>query len=169
VALTSDSFFSSVIESGPGIPWVDPDKVLNSSTGQATSTSDTRTLELSTPLAGADIPPGQVITDIQMTVQWFRGAGNTIFGDLTITGGLKKTFSVSEPPSSGEVYPGDLAYWGVTAQEAEDFANGSGGSILALIMVEDSGPNTVACGWVKCQFTYEAAPPSGSLIFPPVI
>jgi hypothetical protein len=166
---TLSKFFSAVIESGPGTPWVDPDKVLNSSTGQATSTSDTRTLELSTPLAGADIPPGQVITDIQMTVQWFRGAGNTINGELTIAGGITNTFVISEPPSTGEVYPGDLAYWGITALQAQNFANGSGGSVLALVMTEDSGPNSVACGWVKCQFTYEAAPPSDSLIFPPVI
>ena len=166
---TLSKFFSAVVESGPGFAWVNPQRVLNSSTGQATSTADTRTLDLSTPLAGGDIPPGQVITDIQMTVQWFRSAGNTINGELTIAGGDTKSFAVSEPPSTGEVYPGDLAYWGITAQQAEDFANGSGGNVLALRMVENSGSNSVACGWVECQFTYEAAPPSGSLIFPPVI
>ena len=170
MALTSDSFFSSVIQTAPGFAWDDPSKVLNSSTGSANSNADTQTLELTTPLSGSEIPGGQVITDIQITVQWFRNAGNTVNGELTITGGLiTKTFPISEPPSSGEVYPGDLAYWGITPAEAQSFADGSSGSILSLRMIEDSGPESVACGWVRCQFTYEDAPPSTSVVPNPVL
>ena len=106
------------------------------------------------PLSGSEIPPGNVITDIEFRIQWFRSAGNTVNGELQITNGDTKVFVISEPPSTGEVYPGDLAYWNITQNQALDFAQGMDGQKLRLKMVD--GPNSVAVGWVECKFTYEA-------------
>jgi hypothetical protein len=85
----------------------------------------------------------------QSVANWLREIGiedGTVFPDLEKwSGGI-------------EVYDGDLTYWGLTQQQARDFAIGNlHFNISGYAQGTDS--NNTYIDWFKCQFGYSFAPP----------
>jgi hypothetical protein len=161
---TSSDFFTSVSQGGPGPIWSNTGNVLVTP-GFADSFHSSSELRLDTPFAGAEIPAGQIITNIELTFFGLTSDPTLANGNFTITGGSTQQIVLTEAPGSNQVVTGDLTFWGLTQQQAQDFANGVGGQRL-VYQTTSAQVDSTTCSFIRCMFTYEPEP---AVIAPPVL
>jgi hypothetical protein len=161
--LTTETFFSAIAQ-GTSSQWFNEENVLQDSLQGVFNPSSPilvdRPLRVDGPICGSEVPPSAIIDRIIITfdgnndqggnnANWLREIGiedGTVFPDLEKwSGGI-------------EVYDGDLTYWGLTQQQARDFAIGNlHFNISGYAQGTDS--NNTYIDWFKCQFGYSFAPP----------
>ena len=171
--VTNDDFLTDVIQSsnvGEG-DWVNLQFTLELTgfgSAVATSVAPTQLLSFSLPLSGSEIPPEQVITWIKVTLSGSGSSGAT-FSNISIADGNDKTTStVGGGVPVERVIEGNLGFWGITEDEAQDFANFDNSQYLKLRGTNSiGGPgDDIRCYYAKVQFTYE---PASFLISAPVM
>ena len=151
MSLTSDDYFTSVAQTSTGVnPWTGLDNLLQQA-GEAQTVPDpvTEIAQLDTPLSGSEVK-GDII-NINITLSWARFGGGD--GEISITNGLTKAVLIPAS-STGEAYFGDLAYWGLTQQQAQDFAAGNS-SVFGMRGVNGTGTFFIDSAFVRCQFEYK--------------
>jgi hypothetical protein len=161
---TSADYFTTANQVSPGFVWTDTANVLEL-VGFASSFTDSSKLLFDLPKAGAEIPAGQIITNIELTFNGSKNGATLVNGNFVIAGGATQQIVLTEPPISNQIITGDLDFWGITQQQAQDFANGVGGQTLVYTA---TGLPTIqtTCSYIRCMFTYEPEP---SVIAPPVL
>ena len=162
--ITTTNFFTNVHqESYPssGNVWVDLPNVLadpNEATNNFDSGFPFWYMVLDTPISGSQVPADSIVTKIDITItSKFYGNPGLIECNLnfiSIAGGPEKTGPSLTDFDQVYSLVGDLAYWGITNQQALDFASGLEDFKFS---VENTGGGIkydVGVKWVKCQITY---------------
>lgn len=164
---TATTLFRTASSGGGGatdVTWDTPNNVLNSSASYAIANNVgigqlTKYLRVSDPIAGDDIDAVDTITHIKIIVRFDQDSGSSVSAtaQLRITGGSTKTADGDPDSLTSVSFNGNLSYWGLTAQEALDFARNLSGSRAEFRISYDSGSlNNVdwRVQWVQVNFTY---------------
>ena len=164
--VTTNSLFTGVTETTSGglsSQWTDLANVL-AEAGEASSfyanAVPTYYIVVDTPDFSAVIPPDSIVTNVEITISADR-TGNPAISDVflenaSIAGGLVKAVPGDEINITPTVYTvsGDLAFWGITNQDALDFSNGIGTMVFRSGAPVGGTSYNVRVQWVKCQITY---------------
>jgi hypothetical protein len=128
--------------------------------GEATAQGERASLE--TPLAGADVPNNATITRIDVRI---RCLVNSIVQTVTVEevqleggSGVYASDAVGLSAANKE-FGGDLAYWGITQQQARDFANGTGVLFFSALAVGTGESSVFSTEYVDLKFTYQQTVP----------
>jgi hypothetical protein len=155
----------SLVSTGDAL-WQDEDNV-KAEAGIAFANNfgvgQTNRLQPYTPIAGAFVPTSADITDIRIDVNWRVTGLATASGSVYLISSSTKLDGVSGSLDT-YTFEGDLAYWGLTQQQARDFANGT--RPLVTFMTEGGGNvDQYQMAWAKARFTYDGGSSSAPPMF----
>ena len=165
--VTSNSLFTGVAQSvngGSTVQWANLANVL-AEPGEASAFYNagfqTWYMDLDTPDFVSVIPPDSTITNIAISISASMdgnvGITDVRLEDISIAGGL--TYFTADLINTPLIYDitGDLAFWGITNQQALDFAAGS--EILQFVGSNPIGSIgfSLDVQWAKVLVTYTSA------------
>jgi hypothetical protein len=166
---TTLELFEFVTEVSTGdAPWTNEANVLNDTPSSTATSSNfgigqTDRLDLDTPISGGYIPGNATITNIRIDVNWRVTGIATASGSVYLISSSTKTDGVSGSLDT-YTFEGDLAYWGLTQQQAKDFANGT--RPLSAFMTQGGGNvDQFQMAWAKAQFDYLDGPVAMPVFF----
>jgi hypothetical protein len=167
--VTSNGLFANVVQSSTGLEaWSNPENIETEALVAGISWSggsftDSETISATDPASGLELPNGSVITDIKIEITAERTAGGIEFRleSIAIAGQNEKL--TADIPAAPTLFTldGDLAYWGLSQTQAQDFAAGS--EPLTFIADKTFDPVSTPGGgnvaWAKVEFTFTFTPP----------
>jgi hypothetical protein len=130
-------------------------------------------LATDTPVAGDSIPDGSVIDEIHFEVSYQQTitSNDYLINGWRITGGSTIDNAIFCKSSQNSVlFEQNIAFWGLTAQEAWDFMKGNS-SDFTFYMERATGDTGELYGriyFIKCRAVY-TPPPNTEVRSPPVI
>ena len=151
---TTLALFTSTAQGSTGNPaWSDLDNMLIEGTPTATCVLTAGQTSEIAQLLGPDVtlPDRFRVTNIYIEL---TGRGPQVYdiNAVFIAGGSAKNGSISGPTTL--TFDGDLAYWGISEAEAEDFANG----VIPLEFTANNLFGTAFMDEGKARITYETIP-----------
>lgn len=159
---TSDAYFLNAAQAAPGTEvWADLDNLLElageASVPSLSSSENTQTVTLTDPANAGEMGPSDQITDIRVRIStYYEGATSAVINaeDIQIAGGNAKSGDIPEDIETTLTFDGDLAYWGITEQQARDFVDGTEELIFHAGHVSGANATKVAVVWVDVRFDF---------------
>ena len=166
---TAKTDFNSVAMGDAGlVDWTDPEKALRWASDGAeislTAGQWSETLTFSD-VATDLLPDRAVVTNIQVWAsQWASGSDDLYIDSVIFNSGTERAFFWPMSYSSSENYDNTLvwgtpSYFGITEEEAHNFATGTSGSLaIAVTNRWESNPTVGSIEYLQIQFEYSITP-----------